>query len=337
MKPEILFLKQEDVIKAGLLDMKMVLAETEKTFKMIGQNQIINPTKVFMGMPSNENWDSYCMSMPAYIGGDVDTAGFKWAAESKANAQLEGVPYGIDIVILSDPKTVFPKAILDGTITTAMRTSATAGVMAKYNALKGTKVACLVGAGVIGRTMIMAMMEAVPTLEEIHMVDLVKEKAEGLAKEFEGKIKVVPYTDVKEAVKDAQLLVTETTSRKPFIKKEWLKPNMTVIQMEGQSCEEDILLTADRVVLDNWSQMSHLVGILVHELYEAGKLKKEDIVELPEMVGGVQVRQNEDQFVYCGSAGVGSVDIVIAAKLYENAKKMGIGQKLNLWDNPLWV
>ena len=62
-------------------------------------------------------------------------------------------------------------------------------------------------------------MEAVPTLEEIHMVDLVKEKAEGLAKEFEGKIKVVPYTDVKEAVKDAQLLVTETTSRKPFIKK----------------------------------------------------------------------------------------------------------------------
>ena len=55
------------------------------------------------------------------------------------------------------------------------------------------------------------------------------------------------------------------------------------------------------------------------------------------MVGGVQVRQNEDQFVYCGSAGVGSVDIAIAAKLYENAKKMGIGQKLNLWDNPLWV
>ncbi len=114
MKPEILFLKQEDVIKAGLLDMKMVLAETEKTFKMIGQNQIINPTKVFLGMPSDENWDSYCMSMPAYIGGDVDTAGFKWAAESKANSQLEGVPYGIDIVVLSDPKTVFPKAILDG-------------------------------------------------------------------------------------------------------------------------------------------------------------------------------------------------------------------------------
>lgn len=337
MVPEILFLKQEDVIKAGLLDMKMVMEETEKTFQMIGQGQVINPTKVRLGMPSEENWDSYCMSMPAYIGGDIDVAGFKWASESKANAQLEGVPYGIDIVILSDPKTVFPKAILDGTITTAMRTSATAGILAKYNALKGTKAACLVGAGVIGRTMIMAMMEAVPTLEEIHLVDLVVEKAQGLAKEFEGKIKVIPYTDVKEALQDTQLLVTETTARAPFVKKEWLLPNMTVIQMEGQSCEPDILLTADRVVLDNWSQMSHLKGILVNQLVEAGKLNREDIVELPEMVNGVAVRQNEDQFVYCGSAGVGSVDIMLANKFYENAKAMGIGTKLNLWDNPLWV
>lgn len=181
------------------------------------------------------------------------------------------------------------------------------------------------------------MKEAVPTLEEIHMTDLVIEKAEGLAKEFEGQIKVVPYSNVEEALKGAQLLVTETTSRKPFIKKEWLQPNMTVIQMEGQSCEEDILLTADRIVLDNWSQMSHLTGILVCQLCKAGKLKKEDVVELPDMVNGVAVRQNEDQFVYCGSAGVGSVDIMLAAKLYENAKAMGIGTKLNLWDNPLWV
>ena len=88
MVPEILFLKQEDVIKAGLLDMKMVMEETEKTFQMIGQGQVINPTKVRLGMPSEENWDSYCMSMPAYIGGDIDVAGFKWASESKANASF---------------------------------------------------------------------------------------------------------------------------------------------------------------------------------------------------------------------------------------------------------
>ena len=54
-KPEILFLKQEDVVAAGLLDMKMVLGITEKTFKMIGEGQIINPPKTMLGMPNNEN------------------------------------------------------------------------------------------------------------------------------------------------------------------------------------------------------------------------------------------------------------------------------------------
>ena len=52
-KPEILFLKQEDVVAAGLLDMKMVLGITEKTFKMIGEGQIINPPKTMLGMPNN--------------------------------------------------------------------------------------------------------------------------------------------------------------------------------------------------------------------------------------------------------------------------------------------
>ena len=33
--PEILFLKQEDVVKAGLLDMKQIMAVTEKTYSCL--------------------------------------------------------------------------------------------------------------------------------------------------------------------------------------------------------------------------------------------------------------------------------------------------------------
>ena len=337
-KPEILFLKQEDVIKAGLLDMKNILAVTEKTFQLIGEGKVINPTKVFMGMPNNEYLKSYCMSMPAYIGGEFDVAGFKWASESVFNATQEGMPYGVDVVILTNPKTVYPKAILDGTITTAMRTSAAAGVMAKYNARKNSKTAALIGAGVIGRTMVMAMAEAVPGLTEIRIVDLKAEKAKALAKEFEGTYNVVAMSDVKEAVCGADLVVTETTSRKDFIKKDWLLNNATVIQMEAHSFEPDVLLTADKVFLDNWAQMSHLSGITVAQLYAEGKLMREDIAELPEMVcGKVKARETDDEFIFCGTAGVGAVDITIANQMYENAKKMGIGQKLMLWDAPLWV
>ncbi|MEA4919660.1 MAG: ornithine cyclodeaminase family protein [Clostridiaceae bacterium] len=337
-KPEILFLKQEDTIAAGLLDMKMILGVTEKTFKMIGENQIINPPKTMLGMPSNENWTSFCMSMPSYIGGDVDIAGFKWASEAVYNMTQPDMPYGVDVVILSDPKTVYPKAIMDGTIITAMRTSAAAGVAAKYLASKNSKKACLVGAGVIGRTMVMAMMEAVPSLEEIKLVDLDIAKAEAIAKEYEGKYNVIACSSTEDAAKDADIIVTETTSRKPFLKAEWVKPNATVIQMSAYEIEDEILVKADKKVVDNWAQLSHGAGALVHKLAEEGKLTEDMVSTLPQLAAGQKPgRESEDELCVCCTYGIGSVDVAVAHKLYMNALEKGIGQKLMLWDKPLWV
>ena len=106
INPEILLLKQEDVIKAGLLDMKQILAVTEKTYAMLGQSLIKNPPKTNTSIPDKENWQSFFNAMPCYIGGDINIGGIKWAAESKKNATIPGIPYGIDISILSDPETV---------------------------------------------------------------------------------------------------------------------------------------------------------------------------------------------------------------------------------------
>lgn len=338
LKPEILFLKQEDVIAAGLLDMKKILEVTEYTFKMLGEGKVLQPTKIFMGMPNSENWQSYGMSMPSYVGGDYDICGFKWAAESVYNATQPGMPYGIDVVILSDPKTMYPKAILDGTITTAMRTSAAAGVCAKYTARSDSKTAALIGAGVIGRTMIMAMAEAVPSLEEIRIVDLDISKAEGLVKEFEGKYNVTAYSDAKEAIDGADLVVTETTSRKNFIPKAWIKSNATVIQMEAHAFDEDVFTSADRLIVDSWNQTTHLDGHMMQELFQKGLVTREGTHQVQELATGALVgRENDDEFVVCSTAGMGSVDIAIAYKMYLSAKEKGLGTVLNLWDHPLWV
>ena len=338
VKPEILFLKQEDVIAAGLLDMKQILEVTEYTFKMLGEGKVIQPTKIFMGMPDSENWQSYGMSMPSYVGGDMNICGFKWAAESVYNP-TQGMPYGIDVVILSDPKTMYPKAILDGTITTAMRTSAAAGVAAKYTARKDSKIAALIGAGVIGRTMIMAMNEAVPSLEEIRIVDLDISKAEGLVKEFEGKCNVVAYSDAKEAIDGADLVVTETTSRKDFIPKAWItKKNATVIQMEAHAFEEEVFTGADRLFVDSWNQTTHLDGHMMKNLFEKGLVTEEGTKLFQQMATGeLKGRESDDEFIVCSSAGMGSVDIAIAYKMYCNAKEKGIGTELSLWDEPLWI
>lgn len=336
---EILFLKQEDVIKAGLLDMRQIIAAVEKTYSLLGQGFIKNPPKVRTRIPDEEHWTSFFNSMPCYIGGDVNIAGVKWAAESKKNVAVPGLPLGIDITIISDPETVLPLCVLDGTLITAMRTGAVAGVLAKYTASKSAKTAALIGAGVIGRTAVMAICEAVPSLEEIILCDLDITKAEAVSKEFAGKynIKITPSTDSESASKRSQVIVTETTAGSPFLKPSWVEKGATVINMGSNEVELDVVRQADAVFVDYWTQMVTYMGKAVAQLHAKGEMEKEDVVEISELVLNQKPgRTGEDQTLFCASMGIGALDIMIGYSLFQNAKKMGIGTKLNLWDKPLW-
>ena len=339
IQSEILFLKQEDVVKAGLLDMKQVLAACEKTYQLFGKGEIINHPKVSTKIPDPEHWTSFFNSMPAYIGGDVKVGGIKWACESKKNATTPGIPYGIDIAILSDPETVLPFCILDATLITAMRTSAVAGLFAKYTAPKNAKVATLVGAGVVGRTSIMSITETVPTLETIYLCDLDISKAEGLKKEFEGvcKANIIPSTDTQGCAKKSELIVSQTTTSKPFITSDCVNKGATVIQMACHEVEHDVILSADQVFVDYWKQMILHPELDVAQLHADGKIQFEDVVELSKLALGEHPgRKNADETLYCSSMGLGALDIMIGYAMYLNAKEMGLGVKLHQWDTPLW-
>ena len=338
INPEILFLKQEDVIKAGLLDMKQILAVTEKTYAMLSQGLIKNPPKTNTSIPDKENWQSFFNAMPCYIGGDINIGGIKWAAESKKNATIPGIPYGIDISILSDPETVLPFCILDGTLITAMRTSAVGGLMAKYAAPSDADTACLVGAGVIGRTMISAVHEALPQIKTMYLCDIDVAKAEGIAKEYGDSlgVEIIPTSDSKAAALKSQLIVGETTAPKPFMDTSWLTSGCGLVSMHSNEVMEDVFLKADGIVADYWTQLKQHTNPL-SKLTKEGKLDESQIMDLSELVLGTKkLRTSDDQFVAAASMGLGALDIMIAYQLYLNATEMGIGTKVNLWDKPLW-
>ncbi|MGI5888306.1 MAG: ornithine cyclodeaminase family protein [Oscillospiraceae bacterium] len=337
--PEILFLQQEEVIKAGLLDMKQILAVTEKTYEYMGKGLIKNPPKCRTRIPDDEHWTSFFNSMPCYIGGDINIAGIKWAAESKKNAHTPGIPYGIDITILSDPETVLPFCILDGTLVTAMRTSAVGGLLAKFSAPSNTETVTLVGAGVIGRTMIMSVCEALPTVKTIYLCDLDVPKAEKVAAEspYKDKVKIIPTGDSKGSALKSQLIITETTTSKPIVDTSWLTPGCAVISMASNEIDLDVVRKSDVICIDYWDQMITYKGKAVTQLYDLGELGHDDVAELGDLVlGRKKGRTSDSQTVFATSMGIGALDIMIGYQLYLNASKMGLGTKVKMWDKPLW-
>jgi len=340
-KPEFLFLTQEDVIAAGALDMHAALDDVELTYKLFASGQVNQPHKPvfrFDNPDTGEKQYYLAVSMPVYVGGPVNRIGHKWAAESMANAKRGDMPMGIDIILLHDLDHAIPHAIMEAGLITAMRTSAVAGVGARTLANPDSKVAGLIGAGVIGRTMIMSLTAAMSKLEEIRLFDLNRKRAEDLAREFEGKIKVRVVDSVLEAFKDADIITTETTARKPFVRDAWIPRGSYYAHMSSTEAEDAAFLNTNLLVVDNWATLKTWDFFPPTQLHAAGKLKDEDITDIGKiLIGEKPGRTSRDQRILFANLGMGCLDITIAERIYQNAKARGLGQKIALWEKPLWI
>ena len=341
--PSFIYLQEEDAIKAGAIDMKMTLEAVEDVHKLIAQNQIFNPSKSHISLPlgsNKDNWESFFNTMPCYIGGDINIAGMKWAAEAKKNAITPGIPQGIDVTILSDPETVLPFCVLNGTLITAMRTGATAGLFAKYTAPSNTETVTSIGCGVVGRCTIMAVCEAMPQVKKIYVCDLNMEKAQAIVDEYQPQypnVKLVATDDAKAAAMESQVILCQTTSNKEFIDTSWVKPNTSLVAVGNLEVEIDVVEKCDVIVVDLWEQILISDARPVAVLHKQGKLQKEDTVDLTDIIlDPKKGRQNDEQFTYSSALGLGALDIMISYKMYLRAKEMGIGQVLKMYDKPEW-
>lgn len=340
-KPEFLFLTQEDVIAAGALDMRAALDDVELAYKLFASGQVNQPHKPvfrFDNPQTGEKQYYLAVSMPVFVGGSVNRLGHKWAAESMANAKRGDMPMGIDIILLHDLEHAIPHAIMEAGLITAMRTSAVAGVGAKTLANPDSRVAGLVGAGVVGRTMIMALTTAMSKLEEIRLFDLNRKRAEDLAREFKGKILVRVVDSVEEAFKDANIITTETTARTPFVRDEWIPRGSYYAHMSSSEAEDAAFLNTDLLVVDNWETLKTWDFFPPTQLFMDGKLKGEDITDIGKiLIGAKPGRTSRDQRILFANLGMGCLDITIAERIYQNAKAKGLGQKISLWEKPLWI
>ena len=330
---EILYLQQEDVIKAGVLDIDAALGDVEEVFRLMAEGEVVNPPKKALDLYYPDGSPKgHLVAMPAYIK-PLAIAGIKWAAGFFRNPQLHGLPHGIDVVILSSPDTGQPLAIMDGTLITAARTGAVAGVGAKYLSPPSPEKLALIGAGVIGRTSLWAVCTAVKELKEVYIFDLDRGKAEALTRESPIDARVAE--SLEEAVSKADIIVTATTSHGRFIKAEWLGEDCLCIEMGKNELEDRILLKSDRIFVDYWEQLKDRPWISIVELWRKGLLEESRIESIIGLVASGK-RVSEGLRVF-SPIGMACEDIIVAKRIYDSALRMGLGSKLKLWDKPLWI
>ncbi len=338
---EFTYLSQEDVIAAGGLNMRMAIDAVEKAFRLLNEGKVILPGKIVMELPPGERDRGRMNGLAAYIGGGWEVAGMKWIPGFPSNPKARNLPRANALIILNDTNTGMPLAVMDGTLLSAMRTGAVGGLGARYLARRDSEVAAIIGMGVQARAQAMALAETLPNLKEIRAYGRTKTKADKVAQEIRELtgIRTTVTSGPKEAVEDADIIDTVTNADEPIVRNGWVKEGSLCIHVGTYQEEEyEVVLQSDKIVVSDWETVKHRRMVLV-KMYNEGLLTDADIyANLDEIIAGKKIgRETHEERIFFAAGGMAHEDIAIASMVYEHAKERAIGQRIRLWDRPLWV
>lgn len=340
-KVEFLYLSQEDVIAAGGLDMAETVKTIEKSFALHASGETILPHKPVLrwGGPETEETSGRIMAMPAYLGGDLKVAGIKWIPSKPSNPAKYGLPRANALIILNDPETLFPLAVMDGTIISAMRTGAASGVAAKYLAAPNATRLGMVGAGVQMRTQSMAMHAVLPDLEEGCVFDILPEKAEIFAAEMSRELgfPIRAVSSAAEACQGADVFVTATMSSFPYVESGWYKPGTLHCEVSFWDTPTSLLSSLDVIVCDDYAAVEHHGVDVAFRAVRDRIIQREKVLNLGDIIiKKVPGRTNPQEKIIFNPIGMGIHDVSEAYRIYRSARQRGIGHMLPLWEKPYW-
>lgn len=250
------------------------------------------------------------------------------------NTKLRGLPNIIGTIVLCEGESGYPLAIMDSGEITRQRTAAAAAVAAKRLARPDAETITICGCGTQGRAQLSAMKWLLP-IRKAYAFDVdAKQRDEFAAKlSQELQITVEPVDEPGSAVRESDVAVTCTPSRKPYLTITDVRPGTFIAAMGADSPEkqelDSSLLASSKLVVDILAQCEK-VGELHHAL-EAGAIRREQVhAELGEVVAERKPgRTSRDEITVFDSTGTALQDVAAAAAVYEKALTANVGTRFN--------
>lgn len=329
MGQELLVLTAEEVGKA--LPMEEAISACEEAYAAYSAGEAVVPLRTQIPVP---RYGGVSVFMPAHLPAAASTA-LKVVSVYARNPE-RNLPTIMGMVVLLDATTGAPLALLEGGYLTALRTGAAAAVAARYLAPVDARVAALFGAGVQGRTQVLAL-AAVRPIEEVRVFDPVPGRAQALANDLAPRLPGVRWifpAEPAEAVRGAQVVITTTTSATPVFPGDALAPGTHVSAIGSftpamQEIDETTLVRADKLVVDSREAVLAEAGDIIIPL-ERGCITPEHIfAEIGEIVLGRKAgRERPDEITVYKAVGLAVLDVAAAAAAYRGARERGLGTRV---------
>ena len=263
----------------------------------------------------------------------IDSAGVKVVGDFVDNYTL-GLPSELAILLLFDPRTGVPKAILDASGITDMRTGAVTAIGAKYLARKNSKILGHIGARGTAYWNV-RLLDHLFDFDEIRVHSRRPESRNSFAERLSQDLgkPVVATEDWQSCIEGADIVVEASRLNEPtpMLKTDWIKPGALVVPYGTMSAVElsltDIMA---KLVVDDWGQCKGGKFGSLRAHVEAGKLSATTLhAELGQIVAGLKPgRESDAETNLFWHRGLSLSDIALGHALLAKADRLGIGQRL---------
>ncbi len=323
---EIRILSSDDVRKA--LPMKEAISGMKRAFSCLSSGQVEMPIR--SRVPITEQ-DGVLLTMPAALPEDGELAVKLVTVFGKNPGR--GFPLIHAAVIALDINNGRIKALMDGEVLTAVRTGAAVGAATDLLALKNASSVGIIGSSKLAQS----LMEAVCTVRSIEQVRVFSpnpEHAQKCAEEMSGNgpvpnnVRAVPSS--KNAIKDADIVCTATTSNTPVIAFENLKQGVHInavgaFKPEMQEIDVETIVNA-LVVADSRESVLAEAGDIVIPINQ-GLITHEHVhAEIGELNNKTKNgRTSAEEITLFKSCGVAVQDAVSAGIILKNAESKNLG------------
>lgn len=235
-------------------------------------------------------------------------------------------------VVLFDPDTGQPSALVGGNLLTALRTAAASAVAIKRLARKDAKVLGMIGAGHQATFQLRAAAKAHP-FERVVGWNLHPEmlpKLAAVADEIGLPFEAVTLDQLGQ---QADVIITITSSFAPILKRAQVRPGTHLSCMGtdtvGKQEVESGLVAAAKLFTDEVAQSTTL-GECQHAITE-GLINEADIMPIGAVINGDhQGRSSDDEITLFDGTGVGLQDLAVAAMAVERAKAAGVALEFEM-------
>ena len=324
---DLVYLNGADVDALALTDDEILDAVRGVVAAQGRRETVIEPRMHLFPRGANGHFNVLRGAVPAF-------AGVKVVGDYVENHRL-GLPSELALLLLMDPATGVPRAVIDATAITEMRTGAVTAIGAAVLARSDARVLGHVGARGTAYWNVRLLCRVLPSLQEIRVHSLRPESREAFARRLsdhlEREVRAVDSWEACLRGADVMVEASRLTEPQPLLSTAWVTPGTLVIPYGTVSAVELALTDVmDKMVVDDWGQagVGPLGSLRAH--VDSGRLNAENLhAELGQILCGDRPgRERDDERILFWHRGLSITDIALGEAMLAKARSLGVGTTL---------